>query len=180
MTCFARPAKRRRQPLRLFAAVAALAAAGLLATIAPTERQAPSAADTIPAAVGYRIIAMINAHGMTPMITLWLTPGWANGNRGEPGPVLPCEDLGAVLLALLPLNSPDELRPTFAHIGHLRAVTVQVDQKRRGRSPSPVVTRVHEDLVYPGVHQIPTITLRKTHTWLRSGPLWSRGRPLAD
>jgi hypothetical protein len=30
-----------------------------------------------------RVIAMINAHGMTVLITLWLTPAWANGNKGE-------------------------------------------------------------------------------------------------
>lgn len=30
-----------------------------------------------------RIIAMCNAHGITPLITLWLTPGWANANAGE-------------------------------------------------------------------------------------------------
>lgn len=30
-----------------------------------------------------RVINMINSHGITPLITLWLTPGWANGNRGE-------------------------------------------------------------------------------------------------
>jgi hypothetical protein len=29
------------------------------------------------------VIAMSNAHGITPLITLWLTPGWANGNQGE-------------------------------------------------------------------------------------------------
>jgi hypothetical protein len=26
---------------------------------------------------------MVNAHGITPLIILWLTPGWANGGRGE-------------------------------------------------------------------------------------------------
>ncbi len=30
-----------------------------------------------------RVIAMINSHGMTPVVTLWLTPGWANGNQGS-------------------------------------------------------------------------------------------------
>ena len=28
------------------------------------------------------VIAMSNSHGITPLITLWLTPGWANGNQG--------------------------------------------------------------------------------------------------
>ena len=38
-----------------------------------------------PWGVGFldRVIGMINSHGITPLITLWLTPGWANGNRGE-------------------------------------------------------------------------------------------------
>ncbi len=30
-----------------------------------------------------RVIAMINAHGITPLVTLWLTPTWANGGQGE-------------------------------------------------------------------------------------------------
>jgi hypothetical protein len=30
-----------------------------------------------------RVIAMTNSHGITPLITLWLTPGWANNNAGE-------------------------------------------------------------------------------------------------
>jgi hypothetical protein len=30
-----------------------------------------------------RVIAMANARGMKPLIMLWMTPGWANGNRGE-------------------------------------------------------------------------------------------------
>jgi len=30
-----------------------------------------------------RVIDMMNAHGMSPQITLWLTPGWANDNQGE-------------------------------------------------------------------------------------------------
>jgi hypothetical protein len=30
-----------------------------------------------------RVIALCNARGITPLITLWLTPGWANGNAGE-------------------------------------------------------------------------------------------------
>lgn len=30
-----------------------------------------------------RVIGMINAHGMSPLITLWLTPPWANGGKGE-------------------------------------------------------------------------------------------------
>jgi len=30
-----------------------------------------------------RIIALCNARGITPLITLWLTPGWANANAGE-------------------------------------------------------------------------------------------------
>jgi hypothetical protein len=30
-----------------------------------------------------RVIAMSNAHGITPLVTLWLTPGWANANQGE-------------------------------------------------------------------------------------------------
>jgi hypothetical protein len=29
------------------------------------------------------VIAMSNARGITPLITLWLTPGWANANAGE-------------------------------------------------------------------------------------------------
>jgi hypothetical protein len=28
------------------------------------------------------VIAMSNSHGITPLITLWLTPGWANNNAG--------------------------------------------------------------------------------------------------
>jgi polysaccharide biosynthesis protein PslG len=38
-----------------------------------------------PWGVGFvdRVINMINARGMTAMITFWLTPGWANGNRGD-------------------------------------------------------------------------------------------------
>ena len=30
-----------------------------------------------------RVINMINAHGMSPLVTLWLTPTWANGGKGE-------------------------------------------------------------------------------------------------
>jgi hypothetical protein len=30
-----------------------------------------------------RVIAMSNARGLKPLIMLWMTPGWANGNRGE-------------------------------------------------------------------------------------------------
>jgi hypothetical protein len=30
-----------------------------------------------------RVIAMINAHDMSPLITLWLTPDWANGGQGD-------------------------------------------------------------------------------------------------
>jgi hypothetical protein len=30
-----------------------------------------------------RVVGMISAHGMTPLITLWLTPGWANANMGD-------------------------------------------------------------------------------------------------
>jgi len=30
-----------------------------------------------------RVIGMINAHSMTPLITLWLTPGWANGGQSD-------------------------------------------------------------------------------------------------
>jgi hypothetical protein len=30
-----------------------------------------------------RVIAMANARGIKPLIMLWMTPGWANGNRGE-------------------------------------------------------------------------------------------------
>jgi len=29
------------------------------------------------------VIAMSNAHGIKPLITLWLTPGWANNNAGD-------------------------------------------------------------------------------------------------
>jgi hypothetical protein len=29
------------------------------------------------------VIAMSNSHSITPLITLWLTPGWANNNAGE-------------------------------------------------------------------------------------------------
>jgi hypothetical protein len=29
------------------------------------------------------VVAMCNARGITPLMTLWLTPGWANGNVGE-------------------------------------------------------------------------------------------------
>jgi hypothetical protein len=29
-----------------------------------------------------RVIALCNAHGITPLVTLWLTPGWANHNAG--------------------------------------------------------------------------------------------------
>lgn len=38
-----------------------------------------------PWGVGFvdRVIAMISAHGMTPLVTLWLTPNWANGGKGE-------------------------------------------------------------------------------------------------
>jgi hypothetical protein len=38
-----------------------------------------------PWGVGFvdRVIGLINARGITPLVTLWLTPGWANGNRGE-------------------------------------------------------------------------------------------------
>jgi polysaccharide biosynthesis protein PslG len=30
-----------------------------------------------------RVIAMANARGMKPLIMLWMTPGWANGNAGD-------------------------------------------------------------------------------------------------
>jgi hypothetical protein len=30
-----------------------------------------------------RVINMINAHGLTAVITFWLTPGWANGNKND-------------------------------------------------------------------------------------------------
>lgn len=30
-----------------------------------------------------RVVTMVNRHSITPLITLWLTPGWANDNRGE-------------------------------------------------------------------------------------------------
>lgn len=35
--------------------------------------------------VGYvdRVLDMITARGMKPLVTLWLTPAWANGDRGE-------------------------------------------------------------------------------------------------
>ncbi len=29
------------------------------------------------------VIAMCNSHNITPLITLWLTPGWANNNAGD-------------------------------------------------------------------------------------------------
>ena len=29
------------------------------------------------------VIAMANAHGIKPLVTFWLTPGWANNNAGE-------------------------------------------------------------------------------------------------
>ena len=38
-----------------------------------------------PWGVGFvdRVIALCQARGISPLITFWLTPGWANGNRGE-------------------------------------------------------------------------------------------------
>jgi polysaccharide biosynthesis protein PslG len=30
-----------------------------------------------------RVVTMITDRGMKPLVTLWLTPGWANGGRGE-------------------------------------------------------------------------------------------------
>jgi hypothetical protein len=29
------------------------------------------------------VVAMANSHGITPLITLWITPGWANNNAGD-------------------------------------------------------------------------------------------------
>ncbi len=29
------------------------------------------------------VLARVRAHGLTPIVTLWLTPAWANGGRGE-------------------------------------------------------------------------------------------------
>ena len=47
--------------------------------------QPSDAASFDPWGVGFvdRVIAMCNARDVTPLITLWLTPRWANGNRGE-------------------------------------------------------------------------------------------------
>lgn len=38
-----------------------------------------------PWGVGFvdRVVAMCTTRGLTPLITLWLTPAWANGGRGE-------------------------------------------------------------------------------------------------
>jgi polysaccharide biosynthesis protein PslG len=38
-----------------------------------------------PWGVGFvdRVIDLCAARGITPLVTLWLTPGWANGHRGE-------------------------------------------------------------------------------------------------
>jgi hypothetical protein len=48
--------------------------------------QPTDAASYDPWGVGFvdRVIAMCNAHAITPLITLWLTPRWSNGDRGEP------------------------------------------------------------------------------------------------
>lgn len=47
--------------------------------------QPTDAASFDPWGVGFvdRVINMINGAGLTPLVMFWLTPGWANGGKGE-------------------------------------------------------------------------------------------------